>query len=125
MEARGKILVVDDDEAVLDYLRAKIGSRFDVISTTTPQEVLALARENEPQLILCDLDMPQMNGGAVSAAIFADEELRHIPLAFLTGAVTPGDIKRLQGQIGGRPAIPKSAPLGELITRIEAMLGPA
>ena len=120
--AKQKILVVDDDEAVLEYLRAKIGARYEVISTTAPREVIDLARENEPQLILCDLDMPQMNGGEVSAAIFGDEELRHIPLVFLTGAVAPGDIHRLRGQIGGRPAIPKSAPLGDLIARIESLL---
>jgi CheY-like chemotaxis protein len=119
---RRKILVVDDDQAVLEYLRAKIGPRYDVISTTAPREVIDLAREMEPQLIVCDLDMPHMNGSEVSAAIFADEELRHIPLVFLTGAVAPSEIQKLQGLIGGRPAIPKSAPLGELIARIERML---
>ena len=120
--AKQKILVVDDDEAVLEYLRAKIGSRYEVISTTAPLEVINLARENEPQLILCDLDMPQMNGSEVSAAIFGDEELRHIPLIFLTALVSSQDIQRLQGKIGGRPAVPKSAPIGELIKRIESML---
>ena len=119
---RQKILVVDDDEAVLEYLRAKIGPRYEVISTSAPREVMSLARETEPQLIVCDLDMPHMNGSEVSAAIFADEELRHIPLVFLTGAVAPGEIQKLQGLIGGRPAIPKSAPLGELIKRIEALI---
>ena len=120
--SRQRILVVDDDQAVFEYLRAKIGSRYDLISTSTSQEVIDLAREKQPQLILCDLDMPQMNGTQVSAAMFGDEELRHIPVMFLTGAVTPQDIKRLQGQIGGRPAIAKTAPLPELIERIEAML---
>jgi CheY-like chemotaxis protein len=120
--SRHKILVVDDDEAVLEYLRAKIGARYEVISTTAPRDVIDLARETEPQLIVCDLDMPQMNGSEVSAAIFADEELRHIPLVFLTAVVAPQDIQRLQGLIGGRPAIPKSAPLGELIKRIEALI---
>jgi CheY-like chemotaxis protein len=117
-----RILVVDDDEAVLEYLRARIGSRYDLIATTTSQSVIDLAREKQPHLVLCDLDMPQMDGTQVSAAMFGDEELRHIPLVFLTGAVEPGDIKRLQGQIGGRPAIPKSAPLPELLERIEEML---
>jgi CheY-like chemotaxis protein len=119
---RQKILVVDDDEAVLAYLRAKIGPRYDVITTTAPLEVMELARENEPQLIVCDLDMPHMNGSEVSAAIFADEELRHIPVVFLTGAVAPGEIQKLQGLIGGRPAIPKNAPLGDLVARIERIL---
>ena len=117
-----KILVVDDDEAVLEYLRAKIGARYEVISTTAPLEVMALARETEPQLILCDLDMPHMNGSEVSAAMFGDEELRHIPLMFLTAAIAPQDIRRVRGLVGGRPAMPKNAPLAELIERIESML---
>ena len=120
--SKQRILVVDDDEAVLEYLRAKIGGRYDLISTTTSMEVLELAREEQPHLVLCDLDMPQMNGTQVSAAMFGDEELRHIPLLFLTGAVAAQDLKRLQGQIGGRPAIPKSAPIEELLGRIETML---
>jgi len=117
-----RILVVDDDEAVIEWLRVKIGTRYEFISTTAPQRVMDLAREQEPDLILCDLDMPEMDGGDVSAALFVDEELRHIPLVFLTGAVTPQDIKSLQGRIGGRPAIPKSVPIVELIERIEQLM---
>ena len=117
-----RILVVDDDTAVLDYLQVKIGARYDLLVTDAPQNVMNLARERQPQLILCDLDMPRMNGGEVSAAIFGDEELRHIPLVFLTAIVSPQEIRRLEGRIGGRPAIPKSVSLGELIERIEAML---
>ena len=117
-----RILVVVDDDALLEYLQVKIGMRYDLIVTNTPQEVMTLARERQPQLILCDLDMPTMDGTDVSAAIFGDEELRHIPLMFLTGVVSPQEIKRLQGRIGGRPAIPKSAPLGDLLARIDAML---
>ena len=120
---RQSIQGVDHDAAGLEYLQAKIGSRYDLISTTTSVEVIDLAREKHPQLVLCDLDMPEMNGTEVSAAMFGDEELRHIPLLFLTGAVAPHDLKRLQGEIGGRPAIPKTAPLPELVERIESMLG--
>jgi len=120
--SRQRILVVDDDEAVLEYLQAKIGARYDLISTTESQQVIDLAREEQPELVLCDLDMPRMNGTQVSAAMYGDEELRHIPLIFLTGAVAAHDLKRLQGEIGGRPAVPKSAPLGDLLARIEAML---
>ena len=120
---RQRILVVDDDAAVLEYLQAKIGARYDLISTTESLEVIDLAREKQPNLVLCDLDMPEMNGTEISAAMFGDEELRHIPLIFLTGIVAPFELKRLQGEIGGRPAIPKTAPLGELLERIESMLG--
>ncbi|HZQ72133.1 MAG TPA: response regulator [Burkholderiales bacterium] len=117
-----KILVVDDDEAVLDYLQAKLGGRYSIVSTNSPDNVVALARRERPELILCDVDMPDMDGGDVSAALFDDAELRDIPLLFLTALVSPQDIKALQGQIGGRPAISKRAPVEELVKRIEQLV---
>jgi len=117
-----KILVVDDDEAVLDYLQAKIGARYDLISTNAPENVLKLAREQRPDLIVCDVDMPELDGGDVSSALFADDELRGIPLLFLTGLASAGDLKRLSGQLGGRPAVSKSEPVAKLIERIEALI---
>lgn len=119
-----KVLVVDDDEAVLDYLQAKIGHRYDLVSTNAPENVLALARRHHPALILCDVDMPGMDGGDVSAALYADDETREIPLLFLTGLASQGDLKRQQDQLGGRPAISKSAPVDELLARIESLIKP-
>jgi CheY-like chemotaxis protein len=120
--SKRKILVVDDDEAVLDYLQAKMASRFDLIATNAPENVLTLAREHHPDLILCDVDMPRVDGGDISSALYADDEVRHIPLLFLTGLATPDDIKRGAGQLGGRPAVSKSEPLPALVERIEALI---
>lgn len=113
---RRKILVVDDDEAVLDYLRAKIGARYEVTATSDAHDVVGLARRQVPDLILCDIDMPGLDGGDVSAALFADDETRDIPVLFLTALVSAPE------QLGGRHAIPKSAPLDELLARIEALI---
>ncbi|HEY3073780.1 MAG TPA: response regulator [Burkholderiales bacterium] len=117
-----KILIVDDDEAVLDFLQAKIGARYDLVATNAPENVLKLAREHQPQLILCDVDMPEMDGGDLSSALFADDELRDIPVLFLTALATPQDLKRLAGQLGGRPAVSKSEPIAKLVERIEALI---
>lgn len=117
-----KILVVDDDEAVLDYLQAKIGARFDLISTNAPENVMRLARDEKPDLIVCDVDMPDMDGGDVSAALYGDQETRHIPLLFLTALATPADIKRLQGQMAGRAALSKSTSMDKLVARIESLI---
>ena len=119
---RHKILLVDDDEAVLDFLQAKLGSRYDLVSTNAPENVLKLARAHQPQLILCDVDMPEMDGGDLSKELFADEELRDIPLLFLTALASPNDLKHLSGQLGGRPAISKSEPVDKLVARIESLL---
>jgi len=120
--SKPKILVVDDDEAVIDYLQAKLGARFELTSTSDPGQVARLARNARPDLIMCDVEMPGMDGGDVSAALFGDETLRHIPLLFLTALATPADLVRLQGQLGGRPAASKSAPIEELTARIESLL---
>jgi CheY-like chemotaxis protein len=120
--SKRKILVVDDDEAVIDFLHAKLGARYDLVSTNSPENVLKLAREQTPDIIVCDVDMPDMDGGDVSQALFADDEVRHIPLLFLTQRTSAADIKRLAGQLGGRPAISKSEPLDKLVARIEQLI---
>jgi len=117
------ILVADDDAAVIDYLRAKLGARFRLVGTTEPTQVLALARDQRPDLIVCDVDMPDLDGGDISGALFADDALRDIPLLFLTALAAPEDLARAAGQLGGRPAVSKKAPLAELVQRIEALIG--
>jgi CheY-like chemotaxis protein len=113
---RRRLLVVDDDDAVLDYLRAKLSSRYEIVVTETSQQVLDLARQGRPDLILCDIDMPGMDGGDVSAALFADDATRHIPVLFLSALV------RAEREVGGRHAIAKSAPIAELVARIESLI---
>jgi CheY-like chemotaxis protein len=119
---KARILVVDDDEAVLEFMRAKLSARFAVTGTTDPQQVLGLARSERPQLILCDIEMPGMDGGDLSAALYAADELRDIPVLFLTGLVSAEELKARQGQLGGRAAITKDAPISELMARIDSLL---
>ena len=113
-----KLLVVDDDEAVLDYLRAKLGARYELLAVSEAERVLELARLGRPDLILCDIDMPGMDGGDVSAALFADDATRDIPVLFLSALLSATQ------QVGGRHAIAKSAPVEQLIARIESLLKP-
>ena len=122
MNARRKLLIVDDDEAVVDYLRAKLGGYYDIVSTNAPQKVLDIARKDRPNLILCDVDMPGMDGGDVSKELYADSELRGIPVLFVTALMTASDMKNTDNQIGGRPAISKQAAPHELEKRIAALI---
>jgi CheY-like chemotaxis protein len=122
MTRRAKILIVDDDELSLEILATKLAERYDIVSTQIPGNVLKLARETEPDLIICDFDMPEMDGSDVSAALFADEGLRLTPLMFLTAIATTGDLNRIRKQIAGRRAVSKDAPFAQLVERIEELL---
>ena len=118
---RKKILVVDDDPAVLDYLKAKLGLRYDLVTTASADAVMRLAHREIPDLILCDIDMPELDGGDVSAQLYGDDKTRYIPVLFLSALIAPKDSKR--GEVGGRPAISKSASIEDLIARIESLMG--
>jgi CheY-like chemotaxis protein len=122
MTWRAKILIVDDSELSLEVLQAKLSDRYDIVATNAPTNAIKLARETEPDLIICDFDMPEMDGSDVSEALSADEELRHTPLLFLTAIATTGDLNRMQKQIGGRPAISKDSPIAKIVAKIEALL---
>jgi CheY-like chemotaxis protein len=122
MAWRAKILIVDDSELSLEVLHAKLADRYDIVSTNSPANALKLAREIEPDLILCDFDMPDMDGAEVSAALRADEATRYIPLLFLTAIATTGDLNRMHRQLGGRPAVSKDSPLERIVAQIEGLL---
>ena len=121
--ARKRILLVDDDQAVLVYLGAKLARHYDVVSTLDPYQAITLARSGKPDLILCDLDMPGMTGNDVASALHADPNTAAIPLMYLTGLVSPDGLRDLKGEVRGRPGASKRAPLGDLVARIEQLTG--
>jgi CheY-like chemotaxis protein len=122
MTKRKNILLVDDDHAVTDYLQLKLGKAYDVLVTNEPRAVLALARKEQPDLILCDIDMPDMGGGDVCRALSDDEQTRHIPILYLTSMVSREEVRMMGGQVGGRPGVSKDTPIDEILTRIGAAI---
>ncbi len=117
-----KILLIDDDEAVISYLVLRLARFFDPISTTEPRRALRLARVERPDAIVCDIDMPEMGGGELAGLLSEDSITADIPLLYLTALVTPEEALELEGQFGGRPGVAKRAPLSELVRQINAVI---
>jgi CheY-like chemotaxis protein len=121
MNEKKRILLIDDDPTIVSYLTAKLGKTYEVSGTSDPAKAAALARRELPDVILCDIDMPEMSGGEVAAAFEEDSALSRIPFIYLTDLVSPSEARDLQGQVGGRPGVAKRAPLSELVARIEEL----
>jgi len=121
MDGKKKILLVDDDHAVLALLTAKLSKRYDVVSTLDPHEAIEMARAQLPDLILCDIDMPGLNGGEVAAKLAHDAMTSRIPLVYLTSLVTPDEAREMEGLVNGRPAVSKRATVAELIDCIDQL----
>jgi putative two-component system response regulator len=122
---RPKILVIDDDPAVGSVIKVRLGDAFRVVVTTDPAQAVALARSEKPDVILCDIDMPGMQGDEVAWALSEDRTTQFIPLIYLSSLVRPRDSgSDLDGPFGGYPAVSKSAPAKELREIIGGVLGP-
>lgn len=118
-----RILVIDDDEAVFAYLQRRFGHLYDLVTTTDPEGAVDLAIREQPDLILCDMDMPVINGVELSCRFFECERTRKIPFAYLTSFVLPAEaVLRLHNNAGARRTIAKTMSADEMVLAIERML---
>jgi CheY-like chemotaxis protein len=116
-----KVLVVDDDPDVGRAMRAKLQGRYAVVVATSGPEALRLAEAGQPDLVLCDVDMPGMDGVTFTEALASREQTKRIPVIFLSALVTPADAER-GVSAGARPMLSKNSPLAELMSRIDQAL---
>lgn len=80
-----KILVVDDDESMRDLLRLHLSSAGYEVSIAADGIAAGYhVLHSPPDLILCDIDMPDMDGFEFVAALKSDATLPDIPVIFLT-----------------------------------------
>jgi CheY-like chemotaxis protein len=117
-----KLLLVDDDQAVIDFMGVKLARYFKVIVTTNPSSVVGLAGQERPDVILCDINIPGMTGDEVAFLLSENDITRNIPLIYLTALLGSGEAAELDDMFGGHQAISKSAPLRELLDCIHAAL---
>ena len=121
--AKPCILVVDDDRSVVDALAVRLGRDFRVVGTSAPQQAVEAARQERPDLILCDINMPGMQGDEVAFALSQDARTAAVPLIYLTALLGPGEASELEGVFGDYPTISKSATTEELRDLVALALG--
>ena len=96
----GRVLVVDDVATNRLLLRAKLSSAYyDVVVAENGTQALEMARSDQPDMIMLDVMMPDMDGFAVCAALKAGEETAHIPVIMVTALDTPEE--RIRGLEAG------------------------
>lgn len=80
-----RILAVDDDQDILQLLGVYLKGKYQFASVRDPNEALQYLAKNElPDLILLDIEMPGMNGITFRKKLNQDPILKNIPVVFLT-----------------------------------------
>jgi diguanylate cyclase (GGDEF)-like protein len=117
-----KILIVDDSPEALAVAKVRLSKEsVDILCAESGTAGLEAARREKPDLILLDVEMPDMSGFEVCRALKAEAELCMIPVLFLTASSTPED--KVRGlDLGAVDYVTKPFDAFELRARVRAAL---
>lgn len=119
--AKRKILAVDDFPDMLRRLKSGLKDNFDVVGVTNHMTALKYLCSNTPDLIILDVEMPDMDGYTLLDIIRKLEGYQNTPVIFLTSNATPELIKTAF-EHGGNDYIKKPVDLNILTERILKLL---
>jgi DNA-binding response OmpR family regulator len=123
--APSRILVVDDDAAVLDVLRLALASGgHDVLAAGSAMEGLVRAQGERPDLVLLDILMPEMDGWELLKLLRLDPATRDMPVVIVSARSEPRD--RVRGlQEGAVDYLTKPFSVAELLAAVDTALARA
>ena len=116
-----RILVVDDEPEFTSLLKMSLESHgyYEVREENDAGRARAAAREFDPDLVVLDIMMPEMDGSEVAAALKEDRVTRDVPVIFLTALVSQQDAPLGSCSSGGQTFLPKDIRVEKLIRCIE------
>jgi diguanylate cyclase (GGDEF)-like protein len=119
--SEAEILIVDDTPANLDLLSGMLKDRFRVRAATSGRRAIATARTYAIDLVLLDVDMPEMNGYEVCRELKADPATREVPVIFVSALDAALD-KVAAFEAGGADYVTKPFQVAEVLARIDYQL---
>ncbi|NBB52751.1 response regulator [Rhizobium sp. CRIBSB] len=92
-----KVLIVEDNELNMKLFHDLLDSQgYQTLQTREGLQALAMARAHRPDLILMDIQLPEISGLEVTKWLKDDDELSHIPVVAVTAFAMKGDEERIR-----------------------------
>jgi two-component system cell cycle response regulator DivK len=92
-----KVLIVEDNELNMKLFHDLLDSQgYETLQTREGLEALSIAREHRPDLILMDIQLPEISGLEVTKWLKEDEDLASIPVVAVTAFAMKGDEERIR-----------------------------
>ncbi|HXK54652.1 MAG TPA: response regulator [Hyphomicrobiales bacterium] len=119
------VLIVEDNELNMKLFHDLLDAHgYRTVQTRNGLKALDLAREHRPDLILMDIQLPEVSGLEVTKWLKEDEELRSIPVIAITAFAMKGDEERIRS--GGCEAyISKPISVAQFLETVKKFLGDA
>jgi two-component system cell cycle response regulator DivK len=119
------VLIVEDNELNMKLFHDLLDVHgYSTVQTRNGLEALKLAREHKPQLIIMDIQLPEVSGLEVTRWLKDDDELRDIPVVAVTAFAMKGDEERIR-QGGCEAYISKPISVGGFIETVRRFIGEA
>jgi CheY-like chemotaxis protein len=116
------ILIVDDDPTMREVITAILSKyNYQVIEAQNGLECIEMAKEGKADLIVMDVDMPQMDGIKACKILKSDPATKDIPVIFVTG-FHDDDTLKVAFESGGADYVCKPITRIELLSRIKSVL---
>jgi CheY-like chemotaxis protein len=123
MSPNKTILIIDDEDDIREVASVTLELEgFDVLTAANGREGVARAAAEQPDAILLDVMMPELDGPATLALLQSNEATRDIPVVFLTAKVQAADRRSLAAH-GARGILAKPFNPDRLATDISGALG--
>ncbi|MDP9441162.1 MAG: response regulator [Actinomycetota bacterium] len=117
-----KVLLVDDDPVILKLLQVNFEMEgYTVMMANDGIEGVEMARSHRPDIVLCDIMMPRMDGLEVTRTLKADDETRSIPIILLSARAQAFDIQEGKS-MGADEYVTKPFDPLELLDRVKDLL---
>ena len=116
------ILIVEDNELNMKLFHDLLESQgYDILQTRDGVEALKIARLQKPDLILMDIQLPEVSGLEVTKWIKEDENLRDIPVIAVTAFAMKGDEEKIR-QGGCEAYIAKPISVSEFLETVQKFI---
>ncbi|MCE3005902.1 MAG: response regulator [Alphaproteobacteria bacterium] len=119
-----RILIVEDNDLNLKLFRDLLAANgFETVETREGLEAIALTRSMMPDLILMDIQLPEISGLDITRKIKADQSLRHIPVIAVTAFAMKDDEEKIL-QAGCEAYLSKPIAIDQFLATIRRFLLP-
>ena len=117
------VLIVEDNELNMKLFHDLLDAHgYKTLQTRNGREALELAREHRPDLILMDIQLPEVSGLEVTKWLKEDDQLKKIPVVAVTAFAMKGDEERIR-EGGCEAYISKPISVTKFIETIKSFLG--